>query len=110
MQPGSVRRMIIRNRDTIDICEKQSEVPNERIIFGNDYNSLINFINLRGTFHPLLSSAIMQFFKKPETLDFTGKIYKKAFVSVYHILSFARGVKISLWGKNWGKLWGMRAV
>ena len=46
MQPGSVRRMIIRNRDTIDICEKQSEVPNERIIFGNDYNSLINFINL----------------------------------------------------------------
>ena len=46
MQPGSVRRMIIRNRDTIDICEKQSEVPNERIIFGNDYNSLINFITL----------------------------------------------------------------
>lgn len=46
MQPGSVRRMIIRNRDTIDICEKQSEVPNERIILGNDYNSLINFINL----------------------------------------------------------------
>lgn len=69
---------------------------------------IINFIILRGTFHPLLSSAIMQLFKKPETLDFTGKIYKKAFVSVYHILSFARGVKISLWGKNWGKLWGMK--
>ena len=70
----------------------------------------INFIILRGTFHPLLSSAIMQLFKKPETLDFTEKIYKKAFVSVYHILSFARGVKISLWGKDWGKLWGMRTI
>ena len=79
-----------------------------RIILENDQTSLINFIILRGTFHPLLSSAIMQLFKKPETLDFTGKIYKKAFVSVYHILSFARGVKISLWGKNWGKLWGMK--
>ena len=48
--------------------------------------------------------------KTPETLDFTGKIYKKAFVSVYHILSFARGVKISLWGKDWGKIWGMKNV
>lgn len=52
----------------------------------------------------------MQLFKKPETLDFTEKIYKKAFVSVYHILSFARGVKISLWGKDWGKLWDMRTI
>ena len=46
MQPGSVRRMIIRSRDTTDFCEKQSKVPNERIILGNDYSSLINFINL----------------------------------------------------------------
>ena len=45
-----------------------------------------------------------------QTPDFTGKVYKKAFISVYHILSFARGVKISLWGKDWGKLWGMRTV
>ena len=29
-----------------DYCEKQSKVPDERIIFGNDYSSLINFINL----------------------------------------------------------------
>lgn len=108
MLPDFVRHTIIRSRDTTDFCEKQSKVPDERIIFGNDYSSLINFIILRGTFHPLLSSAIMQLFKKPETLDFTGKIYKKAFVSVYHILSFARGVKISLWGKNWGNLWGMK--
>ena len=108
MLPDFVRHTIIRSRDTTDFCEKQFEVPDERIILGNDYSSLINFIILRGTFHPLLSSAIMQFFKKPETLDFTGKIYKKAFVSVYHILSFIHGVKIILWGKNWGKLWGMK--
>ena len=46
MPPDSVRHTIIRSRDTTDFCEKQSEVPDERIILGNDYSSLINFINL----------------------------------------------------------------
>lgn len=46
MQPDFVRHTIIRSRDTTDFCEKQSKVPDERIIFGNDYSSLINFINL----------------------------------------------------------------
>ena len=69
---------------------------------------LINFILLFHIFYLFLSCVIIYIFKIPESLDFTGKIYKKAFVSVYHILSFARGVKISLWGQNWGKQWGMK--
>lgn len=46
MLPDFVRHTIIRSRDTTDFCEKQFEVSDERIILGNDYSSLINFINL----------------------------------------------------------------
>lgn len=46
MQPDSVRHMIIRSRDTTDFGKKQSEIQDERIIFGNGYSSFIKFINL----------------------------------------------------------------
>ena len=53
----------------------------------------------------MLSSAIICCFKKPGSLDFTGEIYKIDFIKILLKLSFISGVKIILWGKNWGKMW-----
>ena len=46
--------------------------------------------------------------KKPGSLDFTEKIYKIGFIIAPHWSLFVCGVNFVLWGKDWGKLWGIR--
>ena len=46
--------------------------------------------------------------KKPESLDFTEKIYKVGFIIALCWSLFVCGVNLVLWGKDWGKLWGIR--
>ena len=45
--------------------------------------------------------------KKPESLDFTEKIYKVGFIIALCWSLFVCGVNLVLWGKNWGKSWGI---
>ena len=44
----------------------------------------------------------------PESLYFTGKIYKICFIGIYIGLSLNIEIKMALWGKDWGKKWGIR--
>ena len=41
-----------------------------------------------------------------EALILLGKSIKLIFIKILLGLSFISGVKIILWGKNWGRMWG----
>ena len=76
MQPDSVRHMIIRSRDTTDFGKKQSEIQDERIIFGNGYSSFIKFIILQRVCYLWLSDVIIYHFKSWKALILLNKFTK----------------------------------